>query len=83
MSDHIGEREIEQRMVVIGADATLVGDVLDTRAGMMVVQREPLPRIILPLELVALVGDGVVVLHVPGEFADAAGERFWEKSRTA
>jgi hypothetical protein len=61
-------------MIVLGADTALVGEVLSIGRELMLIVRRPLPSISLPLNLVAAVVDGVAVLTVSADDADALGE---------
>jgi hypothetical protein len=66
--------QIESGMIVLGADATLVGEVSSSTSETMAVVRRPLPAIALPISLVDTVIDGVILLSVPAEAADSLGE---------
>jgi len=61
-------------MIVLGADTALVGEVLSIGRELMLIVRRPLPSIRLPLDLVQSVVDGVAVLTVSADDADALGE---------
>ena len=68
------QSEVQAGMIVLGADTALVGEVLSIGRELMLVVRRPLPSISLPLDLVAAVVDGVAVLTVSADDADALGE---------
>jgi hypothetical protein len=61
-------------MIVLGADTALVGEVLSIGRELMLIVRRPLPSIRLPLALVETIVDGVAVLAVSADDADALGE---------
>jgi hypothetical protein len=61
-------------MIVLGADTTLVGEVMSIDANTMVVVRRPLPAITLPLDIVDIVVDDVIMLTVTADAADSLGE---------
>ena len=66
--------QIKAGMIVLGSDAALVGEVLSRDPECMLVVRRPLPAIRLPLDLVAAVVNGVAVLSLTADAADALGE---------
>ena len=68
------QSEVQAGMIVLGADAALVGEVLSIERELMLIVRRPLASISLPLDLVAAVIDGVAVLTVSADDADALGE---------
>ena len=68
------QSEVQAGMIVLGADTALVGEVLSIGRELMLIVRRPLPSISLPLNLVAAVVDGVAVLTVSADDADALGE---------
>jgi len=79
-------RPIEPGMIVLGADTTLVGEVMSIDANTMVVVRRPLPAITLPLDIVDIVVDDVIMLTVSADAADSLGEMnadLYETSRSA
>jgi hypothetical protein len=68
------EAQVQAGMIVLGADTALVGEVLSIGRELMLIVRRPLPAIKLPLALIQAVVDGVAVLTVSADTADALGE---------
>jgi len=68
------QSEVQAGMIVLGADTALVGEVLSIGRELMLIVRRPLPSIRLPLDLVEAIVDGVAVLTISADDADALGE---------
>jgi hypothetical protein len=66
--------QVEAGMIVLGADTALVGEVLSIGRELMLILRRPLPSIKLPIDLVQAVVNGVAILTVSADTADALGE---------
>ena len=72
--DSTTQDRVQAGMIVLGADTALVGEILSIGRELMLIVRRPLPAINLPIKLVQAVVDGVAVLTVTADAADALGE---------